>query len=103
MLPGRGRTYRFFGDGGMFDNLPLLPAIEILAAIQKSETTSQPSKGPLHASDLTRYRKEVLTAVGERSNSPSIFIAAGLDARPSKGGTFDTYERRSKNRPQSAA
>ena len=34
VLPGRGRTDRLFADGGMFDNLPFFPAIEVLDAGQ---------------------------------------------------------------------
>ena len=69
LLPGRGRTDRFFADGGMFDNLPFLPAIEVLATAQTAN--------PIH--DPVRLQ----AVVKARAARPNLFIAAGLNAAPS--------------------
>src|SRR5439155_8346242 len=31
IFPGRGRSDIYFGDGGTFDNLPFIPAIDVLS------------------------------------------------------------------------
>lgn len=72
VLPGRGRTDRLFADGGMFDNLPFFPAIEILAAGQTSWRQGQASW------------PSVLQRIQGRIEKRDIIIAAGLDAEPVK-------------------
>jgi len=74
-LPGRGLTDRLFADGGMFDNLPFFPALEVLLAGQLS---GDREPGKLQA----RLRR--------RSASRDIFIAAGLEATPEPVATYDT-------------
>ena len=69
VLPGRGRTDRLFADGGMFDNLPFFPAIEILAAVQEA---SEPSTRPTDLIDRLKSRTE----------HRDIIIAASLDPEP---------------------
>ena len=39
VVPGRGKSDVYFADGGMFDNLPFMPAIEILREVQCSDRT----------------------------------------------------------------
>ena len=78
VLPGRGRTDRLFADGGMFDNLPFFPAIEILGTGQASwrqGCNSVPA---------------VLGRVKSRTRRRDIIIAAGLDAEPGPESVYDT-------------
>lgn len=78
VLPGRGRTDRLFADGGMFDNLPFFPAIEILGAGQISS--------PVHQ----KQTDAVLKRVRRRTASRDVFVAAGLNALPEPESTYDT-------------
>lgn len=78
LLPGRGRTDRLFGDGGMFDNLPFQPAYEVLGVVQD---------GSVREDDSLRSK------LCQRADDPDLFIAAGLDARPKAEygqGQFDS-------------
>ena len=81
VLPGRGRTDRLFADGGMFDNLPFFPAIEILDAGQISRPADQ------------KHAAAVLERVRRRTASRDIFIAAGLNAAPEEESTYGTLFR----------
>ena len=76
ILPGVGRTDRLFADGGILDNLPFFPAIEVLAAVQSAGREK----------DLP----SVLERVKKRTEHQDIFIAAGLNASPEESGDFDT-------------
>jgi hypothetical protein len=76
VLPGRGRLDRLFADGGLFDNLPFFPAIEILGQVQSAEFEP----------DLDGALERLRT----RTEHRDIFIAAGLDASPAPGGEYDT-------------
>jgi predicted acylesterase/phospholipase RssA len=67
-LPGRGRTDRLFADGGMFDNLPFFPAIEIMGAAQACGRSLNPA--------------DVIARLQSRTTRRDIIIAAGLDAEP---------------------
>jgi len=67
-MPGAGRTDRFFADGGMFDNLPFFPAIEVLSAVQSS--------APIAADG------ELERLLRARAANPDLLIAAGLNERP---------------------
>lgn len=78
VLPGRGRTDRLFADGGMFDNLPFFPAIEILGAGQTKWRQDQNDVQPV----LLRLKK--------RAQKHDIIIAAGLDAEPGDESVYDT-------------
>lgn len=69
VFPGHGRRDVRLADGGMFDNLPFLPAIEVLAAIQRDHHAQHPALAPLEFL-ATRHR------------SPDLFIAAALDVNP---------------------
>ncbi len=66
VLPGLGRTNVLFADGGMFDNLPFFPAIEILNSVQRQ--WRQPLG--LTARD----------ALAQRCSQPDLFIAAALES-----------------------
>lgn len=68
LLPGIGRTGRFFADGGMFDNLPFFPAFEVLLEIQKAAPFA----------DSTALQKLVLN----RGKNPNLIVSAGLNQRP---------------------
>ena len=68
LMPGAGRTDRFFADGGMFDNLPFFPAIEVLSAVQRGLAFSNAA--------------EVRSRVQSRAANPNLIISAGLNATP---------------------
>jgi predicted acylesterase/phospholipase RssA len=79
LVPGSGRTDLFFADGGMFDNLPFLPAVEILTAVQSSGRSAnlQDSREP-----QPREIDAILDRLQKRTETPDVFIAVGLDADP---------------------
>jgi predicted acylesterase/phospholipase RssA len=79
VLPGRGRPDRLFADGGLFDNLPFFPAIEILGAVQSAE--------------FKPNLRDVLNRLRSRTEHRDVFIAAALDASPKPGGEYDTLFR----------
>jgi hypothetical protein len=101
VLPGLGRTDRLFADGGMFDNLPIFPAIEILSEVQvaaNSDRRSSDHRAPAEdgrevdtkeAQAAERLAK-VLANVERRAEHPHVMIAAGLNAVPKSGGHYDT-------------
>jgi len=68
LMPGAGRIDRFFADGGMFDNLPFFPALEILSAMQRAVSFTNAA--------------ELQTRVQERAASPNLIISAGLNEKP---------------------
>jgi predicted acylesterase/phospholipase RssA len=69
LLPGRGRTDALLSDGGIFDNLPFFPALDVLYEMQVSAgKDSSPEEA---------YRD-----LKARNESPVLMIAAGLDAPP---------------------
>jgi len=70
ILPGEGRSDVFFSDGGMFDNLPFLPAIEILAAAQQQHRAEKKD-------DLPPF-----TYLAQRHAAPDLFLAGSLDVNP---------------------
>ena len=76
LLPGKGRTDRWFADGGILDNLPFFPAIEILGAVQAAEADKDPAA--------------VLSRLETRTRKRDVFIAAGLDALPETSSSYDT-------------
>jgi hypothetical protein len=67
-MPGVGRADRHFADGGMFDNLPFFPALEVLSAVQRAVPFASAA--------------EVQTRVQSRAVSPNLIISAGLNASP---------------------
>jgi predicted acylesterase/phospholipase RssA len=71
IFPGTGRSDVLLADGGMFDNLPFLPAIEILSQCQVGYRRS--------ARGRTRSRHEWLQ---RQLRQPDLLIAGALDPRP---------------------
>lgn len=67
LMPGAGRADRFFADGGMFDNLPFFPAIEVLSAVQSSAPIAE-------AGRLERLLRA-------RAANPDLLIAAALNEK----------------------
>lgn len=68
LFPGHGQVNVRYADGGMFDNLPFLPAIEILSHAQ--------------ADHLRRTGEDSFSALARRRDEPDLIIAGSLDARP---------------------
>lgn len=62
IFPGLGLVGNKYSDGGMFDNLPITPALEILAAAQKDHASADP-----------------VGALGKRLACPDLFITGSLD------------------------
>lgn len=75
LFPGTGSFSRRYADGGMFDNLPFLPAIRILAHFQakRSETHS--------GSALDRLRA--------RQERPDLILVGALDVNPEEAPDRD--------------
>jgi predicted acylesterase/phospholipase RssA len=68
VFPGAGHADVLFADGGMFDNLPFLPAIEILAHAQLGYR-------------LTEGRETAGASLARRLAHPDLLIAGALDPR----------------------
>jgi hypothetical protein len=64
LYPGVGRRDIFFGDGGMFDNLPALPAFEVLAEVQRDRLRATLGQGKWREELLRRHREPDLILVG---------------------------------------
>lgn len=70
VFPGTGRADVYFADGGMFDNLPFLPAIEILSRAQRGyRSTIGAERTPLEF-------------LQQRLAQPDLLIAGALDPVP---------------------
>jgi predicted acylesterase/phospholipase RssA len=82
VFPGSGRTDTFFADGGMFDNLPFLPAIQVLSWAQCGYRQSRGAQ--LDSRDFLR----------KRHARPDLMLAGALDVLPESDpqaqGAFDT-------------
>ena len=81
-VPGVGRVDRYFADGGLFDNLPFFPALEVLSAIQLSQAS--------------REAEQIRNRIAKRAENPNLFIAAGLNAATTEDGVYDTLFRTNK-------
>lgn len=75
LLPGVGRSDRFFADGGMFDNLPFFPALEVIAEVQRSSR----NLGPL---------EEFQATLRLRSRNRNLIVCAGLNEKPERDLSF---------------
>ncbi|MGC2743171.1 MAG: patatin-like phospholipase family protein, partial [Candidatus Angelobacter sp.] len=64
IFPGLGDPQLLYSDGGMFDNLPISPALEILSASQKQWIRNN----------------DAVRALWNRIDSPDLFIAGSLEA-----------------------
>lgn len=84
VFPGRGSTDALLADGGMFDNLPFLPAIEILSQAQRGYRATR------GAAETT------LEGVRRRLESPDLMIVGALRPRPMaddpEGNVYDSIE-----------
>ncbi len=69
LYPGVGRRDVFYGDGGMFDNLPFMPAIEVLGEVQRDYLQSHMGKG--------KWREELV----RRHREPDLFLVGALNIR----------------------
>jgi predicted acylesterase/phospholipase RssA len=68
--PGAGRATVLYSDGGMFDNLPFIPAIELLADVQRAYRADPASK------------RRTIEFLQQRHRSPDLFIAGALNVPP---------------------
>jgi hypothetical protein len=84
VFPGSGRADILFSDGGMFDNLPFLPAIEILSHAQRGYRSPNGKGSAITALEFLKARHA----------KPDLLIAGALNAlpedEPGAGGPFDT-------------
>jgi predicted acylesterase/phospholipase RssA len=74
LYPGVGRRDVFYGDGGMFDNLPFLPAFEVLREVQLDRLKATLGKG--------RWRDELV----RRHREPDLFLVGALNVRQTDDG-----------------
>lgn len=74
LYPGTGSPTTLFCDGGMFDNLPFLPATEILAKAQSTHIRYQRGLLPWQLQQEISIRE-----LERRCKSPDLFIAGSLD------------------------
>ncbi len=68
LMPGRGFTDVRYSDGGMFDNLPFLPSIDMLASVQREFRV----KSAVSPVDFLKNRYQ----------RPDLFLAGSLDVNP---------------------
>lgn len=73
LYPGTGAIDVRFADGGMFDNLPFMPAIGILSRAQE-EYRKRKARAGLTARDFLQHRHQ----------RPDLIIAGALDANSKK-------------------
>jgi predicted acylesterase/phospholipase RssA len=69
LYPGVGRRDVFYGDGGMFDNLPFIPAFEVLREVQIDRLRPTLGQG--------RWRDELV----RRHREPDLFLVGALNIR----------------------
>jgi hypothetical protein len=69
LYPGVGRRDVFYGDGGMFDNLPFMPAFEVLSEVQTDRLQRTLGRG--------RWRDELV----RRHREPDLFLVGALNVR----------------------
>lgn len=74
VYPGTGSSTTLFCDGGMFDNLPFLPAMEILSKVQTAQL-----KRRRGGESVNRQREISVEALKLRCQSPDLLIAGSLD------------------------
>jgi predicted acylesterase/phospholipase RssA len=89
VYPGQGDPNVLYSDGGMFDNLPFIPAISVLTSVQSSFSASQPG-----ASEAQRLA-DAYRRLQNRHAAPDLFIVGSLDAEPDSDpkqqkGPFDS-------------
>jgi predicted acylesterase/phospholipase RssA len=79
LYPGIGRRDVFYGDGGMFDNLPIIPAFEILREVQTDYLRSTLGQG--------RWRQNLV----RRHREPDLFLVGALNIRQTEDDP-DAYD-----------
>ena len=83
LYPGVGRRDIFYGDGGMFDNLPFLPAFEVLREVQMDRLQRTLGHG--------RWREELV----RRHREPDLFLVGALNVRQTEdeAGAYDSLRK----------
>ena len=78
VYPGAGLPGVLYSDGGMFDNLPFLPAIELLAEVQRAYHQE------LREAAIAAKQKppSPIKSLQKRHESPDLFIAGALNVPP---------------------
>ncbi len=64
LYPGIGRRDMFYGDGGMFDNLPAMSAFQVLREVQKDHLRGEIGHGRWRDALVRRHQKPDLFIVG---------------------------------------
>lgn len=86
VFPGFGDPKVVYADGGLFDNLPFFPAMDVLSSVQQDHIDQGPSD------DSGSRSQACLRFLRERYDHPDLFIAGSLDADPdsdvNKAGPF---------------
>jgi hypothetical protein len=78
LYPGSGHREVLYGDGGMFDNLPFLPAFEILREVQLDHW--RPG----------RWREDLV----QRYREPDLFLTGALNVRQTNDdGDYDSLSK----------
>ena len=70
IFPGLGDPDEIYSDGGMFDNLPISPALEILTASQRNW--------------INETKADAVNEMGKRVQNPDLFITGSLDITASQ-------------------
>ncbi len=73
LYPGIGRRDMFYGDGGMFDNLPAMSAFQVLREVQKDHLSGKVGRG--------HWRDELV----RRHQKPDLFIVGSLNTQQPDG------------------
>ena len=77
--PGQGLIDVRYSDGGMFDNLPFLPAIDILSEVQREYRETANQTTTMTARDFLEHRHAW----------PDLFLAGSLNVNPEDDPTAD--------------
>lgn len=72
IFPGSGRRDVLYADGGLFDNLPFLPVMDVLGATQ-----------------IAANRRDTLEFLEERHKAPDLLLVGALNVRP-EASDFDS-------------
>jgi predicted acylesterase/phospholipase RssA len=73
--PGVGRSDVVFADGGMFDNLPFIPAINVLRSVQLDELKPWENREKVPDAKL-------IQSLEDRRDNPDLFIVGALNVNP---------------------
>jgi predicted acylesterase/phospholipase RssA len=92
LYPGTGRRDIFYGDGGMFDNLPAIPAYEALGEVQKDHLQSGLGQGNWRTELRRRHREPDLILVGSLNIRQNIGIRQNVALPDSPKGSGRAFE-----------